>query len=71
MSYYVYDNWRRNRGRVHRGDCPHCNNGMGKANSRHGTHDEFLGPFDRPDAFAKLAEKKARREKGPCGVCHP
>ena len=70
MNYYVYDNWRRNRGRTHRGDCPHCNEGMGKAGSRTGTHDEFLGPFDRECAFAKLAAL-GRKERGPCLVCNP
>lgn len=68
--FYVYNNWRRDRGRVHRGDCPHCNCGLGRAGSTHGTNDEFRGPFSRDAAFADAASL-GRREMQPCGVCNP
>ena len=69
MDYYVYDNWRRNWARVHRADCRYCNGGMGLADLR-GTHDEFLGPYNRAEAF-KVLKGRNRRAKGPCGVCQP
>jgi len=70
VRYFVYNNWRRNRGRVHRGDCPHCNHGRGKAGATTGLNDEFLGPFDRQDAFA-TASALNRKEMAACAVCNP
>ena len=68
--YYVYNNWRRDRGRVHRADCPHCNNGHGKAGSSHGANDEFRGPFSREAAYDDAA-KLERKDMMPCAVCNP
>jgi hypothetical protein len=69
-DYYVYNNWRRNRGRVHRADCPHCNHGKGKAEKTYGTNDEWRGPFRREDAF-RDAESLKRREMKACDICQP
>lgn len=69
-QYYVYNNWRRDRGRIHRGDCPHCNNGLGKTGYAHGSNDEFRGPFTRDAAFADAA-KLGRKEMKACAICDP
>lgn len=29
MGFYVYENWTNTFCKVHRGDCPYCNNGQG------------------------------------------
>jgi len=68
--FYVYNNWHRDRGRVHRGNCPHCNDGRGKAGSTHGTHDEYRGPYSREAAFADAASL-GRKEMGLCAICNP
>lgn len=68
--FYVYNNWRRDRGRVHRATCAHCNDGHGKVGSSHGANDEFRGPFGREAAF-KDAATLGRKEMKPCAVCKP
>jgi hypothetical protein len=69
--FYVYENWTHDRGRIHKGECSHCNHGQGK----HGTSSErngrWLPPFDtREEALAK-AMALGRADMRPCAVCNP
>lgn len=69
-EFYVYNNWRRDRGRIHRAECPFCNRGKGMIGSRASGSDEFRGPFQREEAFA-VAASLGRKEMAPCGKCLP
>ncbi len=69
--FYVYENWTRDRGRIHRAECSYCNNGKGFQTSDSGRSGRWLPPFQtREDAF-KAAEGLGRKDMKPCAVCNP
>lgn len=70
MKYYVYENPRLGRGRVHRADCGFCQNKeatLPASPSRNGT---WHGPFNRCDAFAKIKVLGVTDIKA-CSACDP
>lgn len=71
MTFFVYENWTRDRGRIHRGECPVCNEGRGVRLTDSGKNGRWHGPFtDRDDAFKKAAALK-RTDMQPCQRCKP
>ena len=71
MTFYVYDNTVNDRARIHRADCPHCNDGQGRDGHAERRHGRFFGPFT---SYRDAAEKMAtlgRRNTGDCGHCTP
>jgi len=71
-QYYVYENWRRKRGRTHLAECRYCNHGTGTQSSDSGKNGKWHGPFDRNGAFS-AAEEIIKRgvDVQPCAVCAP
>jgi hypothetical protein len=71
MTFHIYENWHRDRGRVHRSDCSYCNDGKGHQASDSGDNGRWLGPFhDRAVAF-RVAEALGRAEMQSCKKCGP
>lgn len=69
--YYVYDSWARDRGRIHRAECPNCNHGRGMMPTPSTQHGAWHGPFtDREEAFA-FAAALGRSDMTACRKCDP
>jgi hypothetical protein len=71
MRYYVYENWTRDRGRVHKAECSDCNNGHGKSVVDSGKNGKWHGPFDARDLAFTAAKKLGRTDMRACGKCGP
>ena len=70
MEYYVYENWTRDRGRIHSGECGHCNHGQGNQPQDSGRNGKWHGPFERDAAFV-YARGLNKSDMKPCSVCNP
>lgn len=69
--FYVYENWTRDHGRIHRAACPNCNHGLGVQPNASRQHGKWHGPFpDRQTAFA-FAASLNRKSMAPCKKCQP
>jgi hypothetical protein len=71
MAYYVYENWTRDRGRIHRAECSHCNNGIGMHASDSGQNGKWHGPYSDIKSANEAAQRLRRADMKPCGVCKP
>lgn len=73
-QYYVYHNWRVERGgkaRTHLGGCSFCNNGLGIHNTGPTRNGEWLGPFKtKQDALTRARNTGAARVDC-CKKCSP
>jgi hypothetical protein len=72
MSYYVYAAYPNQWATVHKGDCPHCNEGRGQEGlgGKLKTTD-WLGPYTtREEAFDRARSTGLRTVTGG-GHCHP
>src|SRR5271166_1732864 len=68
-TYFVYENWRRNRGRIHLAQCSMCKEGRGTKATDSGRNGKWHGPFyDRDQAF-KAATRLNRADMQSCGIC--
>ncbi len=45
LRYWLYENWKAPRARVHRATCGHCNNGEGKHEGAGDLNGHWIGPF--------------------------
>jgi F-type H+-transporting ATPase subunit beta len=50
-DFYLYENWVRDRCRLHRGECRFCNDGQGFRHVRRRTRDSWEGPFELDEAL--------------------
>lgn len=71
MTYYIYDNWTRSRGRVHRAECAICNYGKGFQASDSGRHGQWLGPYEDREVAFKKAASLGRADMRACARCTP
>ena len=69
-TYYVYENWHRSRGRIHKADCSFCNHGKGTQGEDTGRNGTWHGFPSRASAFAS-AEKMNVKDMKACAVCAP
>lgn len=53
--YYVYENWPRNRGRIHKEACGYCNYGLGFHDAELSKSGKWHGPFKKRDEAFKVA----------------
>lgn len=68
MEYYIYENWHRDRGRIHKAECGFCNRSNSPdTQDRNG---KWHGPFDRNGAFS-AATMLALTDVRPCSACNP
>jgi len=70
MDFYLYQNWHRQRGKIHRGECPSCNHGRGIHEVDSGKYGKWLGPFSREEAF-KRAGELGISDMTRCQKCDP
>lgn len=71
MIYWVYENWRHHRARVHTAECSHCNDGHGKRDSDLSSSGRWHGRFDdRADAFNFMG-RIDQDDKAGCHFCNP
>jgi hypothetical protein len=68
--YYIYQNWTRSRGRIHRAECPYCNHGKGTQSTDSGKNGKWNGFDDRDRAFA-AAKALVLNDMKPCATCAP
>ena len=69
QAYYVYENWARNRCRVHHASCTNCNDGAGIQARDTGETGRWLGPY-REKAYAfRIARSLGRSDTRPCMKC--
>lgn len=71
QRYYVYENWTRDRGRIHKAECPFCNHGEGYREVDPGTNGKWHRPYDERAFAFKFADTLKRADKKPCGTCDP
>jgi hypothetical protein len=71
MTYYVYENWTRDRGRIHRSDCSYCKNGEGMHEEDSGRHGKWHGPFSNIALAKDAAQRLGRADMKTCRVCKP
>lgn len=72
-SFWVYENWTHRRIRVHRAECPYCNDGRGRGLGTNGKNDLWYGGFaTRTSAWAQVRRLPSRRTGGSWDVadCH-
>ncbi len=74
MKYFAYENWRAHGHitKVHRHDCPFCNDGMGMAGGTRPDNGQWLdlGEFERQeDALAAARTRVAQGTVRLCGAC--
>ena len=70
-SYYVYENWVRNKAIVHHDACAFCSNGNGLHGSRTTKSSTWHGPFETSaEAMAKAKACRRERTEG-CSHCSP
>jgi hypothetical protein len=69
-THYVYQNWQRSRGRIHKAGCSYCNHGKGMHAEDSGRNGKWHGFSDRSSAFAAAKKMNVRDMKG-CAVCAP
>lgn len=74
MTYFAYENWRAHghTAKVHRHDCPFCNEGKGLAGGTHSDNGRWLalGEFDTPDAaIASACTRTTAKTVRLCGAC--
>jgi hypothetical protein len=67
-SYWAQEDIPTRSARVHRADCPYCNNGQGWRPDRTGRNNAWYGPFPTPEQ-ARTACRQAIAQ--PCGTCIP
>jgi hypothetical protein len=70
-TYWVYENWRHHRARIHTAECSHCNNGRGKRNSDLSNSGEWYGPFESKEAAADKMSGVNQDDKRSCHFCNP
>jgi len=69
--YFIYENWTRDRGRIHHAECRMCNDGRGTQATDSGRNGKWHGPYaDRELAF-KFAAGMNRADMKACAICSP
>jgi hypothetical protein len=71
MSYYIYENWTLDRGRIHKGECANCNYGRGTQPTDSGRNGQWRGPYEDREFTFKVAASLGRSDMRPCKKCSP
>jgi|KBSSwiStaDraftv2_1062776.scaffolds.fasta_scaffold3246659_1 hypothetical protein len=71
MSFWVYENWVRDKAIVHDEACAFCNEGNGLHGSRHTKSSTWHGPFETADAALGKATSCRRTRTEGCEKCSP
>lgn len=70
VAFWTYENWVHKYARVHRGTCPHCNDGQGNHDAVDSHVGRWLGPYERYD-LAYSAATGTGLSASACGHCVP
>ena len=72
MTFYVYDNARNRRARVHRSGCSWCKDGQGRDGMANPDNGRFYGPFATyPGSHNTPDPRRTRTDAGDCGHYAP
>jgi hypothetical protein len=71
MSYFVYENWVRDKAIVHKAACAFCSNGNGLHGSRLTKSSTWHGPFDSTADALAIAKSCNRTRTEGCEKCSP
>lgn len=73
MNLWVYENWvaEGHKARIHRGDCPYCNNGHGIHPGAGNKNGRWLGPFRALDEARLHAKTTGANSVRCCKHCLP
>jgi hypothetical protein len=69
--YYIYENWRRKRGRIHLAGCGYCNDGRGTQPEDSGKNGRWHGPLDGAEAFAVVKRLRTSADIQPLRRLQP
>lgn len=67
-TWWVYEDDPTRRARVHLGECPHCNHGRGRKDTRL-PNNRWHGAFATLDAAVEKALNTPARDVAGCGHC--
>ena len=72
-TFWVYENWNRDRARVHRGECAFCKHGLGRDGKGPGKDARWrwLGPFTSRGEARRRLRDLARADRKECSFCLP
>lgn len=70
-TFFVYENWTRDKAIVHRADCSFCNGGNGLHGSRTTKSSTWHGPFETGQAALAKARACQRGRTESCATCSP
>ena len=71
MSFWVYENWVRDKAIVHRASCAFCNDGNGLHGSRQTKSSTWHGPFETGADALDVAKSCRRTRTDGCSACSP
>ena len=69
MSFFVYENWTRDRARLHRGSCGYCNEGQGTQPIDSGSNGKWHGPFENIETARRALRNVKKSDSKECGCC--
>lgn len=69
MDFYVYQNWHRERARLHRGECRHCREGQGSQPVDSGRNGKWHGPIEERKAAQLLLDSFGYADAKECPFC--
>lgn len=69
MTYWVYENWRHKRARIHKSECSQCNNGRGKRGTNTSGSGRWLGPYESRDHASRMMHSIDQPDRGTCHFC--
>ena len=69
MEYWDYENWTRQRARIHQGNCRYCNYGRGWQPKDSGRNGKWHGPFETRQLAFNHMKAMAYRDMSDCAVC--
>ena len=71
MTFHIYNNTTRDRGRIHRSECSFCNNGAGYREGDSGKHGHWIGPIANREEAIRVAKALGRKDMKACATCDP
>ena len=70
-GFWVYENYPRDRARVHWGDCGFCNHGDGVDGRGNPNNGRWHGPFATIKEACDKMRGLDKKDSGECGICKP
>jgi len=71
MSFFFYQNWHRERARLHHGYCSHCKDGSGTQLHDSGRNGSWHGPIDKRSVAASMLMSFGYADSACCPIRKP